>query len=862
MNSTDQSQNSAVEVFRNQVGTRFEMYNSLFSSLPFHRVEKTGVLLSLFVLHCEEGYQRKSGPEEIIRTFFDQYTTYRTEQEQNDLLFRFVQYAERQVVLFDALEEAAFRDTHDMYGIGTIRQLSAAVLQNKAQQLLAEKLKDYAVRLVLTAHPTQFYPSNVLGIINDLSKALVADNTSLVHSYLRQLGKTPFFKKEKPTPYEEAVNLIWFLENVFYEAAGNVIYYLKQHFPAALQHNRRLINMGFWPGGDRDGNPFVKAETTLQVAEALRGAVIRAYYKDVRQLKRRLTFKGVEPIVKELETKLYNNLFVTDYTFDLTREDLLKTLNQIAQLLRQEHNSLFLNQVEALISKVELFGLYFASLDIRQDSSVHSQFYDELSQRSGLLPGEYEALEEQAKMDTLLGITEAVEPEVFADNDLLRDTLATVNAIKTIQKYNGEEGCHRYIISHSTSALNVIEVYTLFRLAGWELRDLTIDIVPLFETIEDLRNADKVMRALYDNKVYSEHLQRRGNTQTIMLGFSDGTKDGGYFMANWSIYKAKEALTRLSREYGLEVIFFDGRGGPPARGGGKTQQFYASMGSNIANKEIQLTIQGQTISSNFGTVDSAQYNIEQLMHAGISNALFSQRQPTLSEEGDTLLQQLADISYQAYSTLKNNPDFLEYLNFISPLRYYGEANIGSRPSKRKPGKLNLDDLRAVPYVGSWSQLKQNVPGYYGVGTALEKMHQNGHWAELKKLYKESLYFKTLLDNCEMAMNKCFFPVTAYLAQHKKYGALWQDIFEEFERTKKYVLLLAEASELMADKPIEQQSIHTRQRIELPLITIQQHALAKIRNLEEQTSQAEAKEVYEKLVVRCSFGIINAERNSA
>ncbi|ARS34945.1 phosphoenolpyruvate carboxylase [Pontibacter actiniarum] len=861
MNRINQHTSSAVEVFRSEVGTRFEMYNSLFSSLPFHRVEKTGVLLSLFVLHCEEGYQRHLSPRKIISSFFEQYTTYRTDQEQHDLLFRFVQYAERQVVLFDALEEAAFRDTHDMYGVGTLKQLGAAVVQANAEPRLAEKLKNFAVRLVLTAHPTQFYPSNVLGIINDLSQALATDNTSLAHSYLRQLGKTPFFKKEKPTPYEEAVNLIWFLENVFYKAGGNILTSLKNQFPEAVQRNSQLVRMGFWPGGDRDGNPFVKADTTLRVADALRGAVVRSYYADVRRLKRRLTFKGVESLLKELETKLYNNLFVPGYSFDLTKEDILDTLRQISALLIEEHSSLFLNQVEALINRVELFGLYFASLDIRQDSSVHTHLFEELSLVTDAIPGDYTEQSEEEKINLLRSVSEQVDPAVLED-ETLRDTLEVIGAIKTIQEYNGEEGCHRYIISHSTSALNVMEVYTLFRLGGWQPEELTVDIVPLFETIADLGHAAGVMRELYENEVYRSHLHRRHNIQTIMLGFSDGTKDGGYFMANWSIYKAKEALTQVSREYGLEVIFFDGRGGPPARGGGKTQQFYASMGSNIANQEIQLTVQGQTISSNFGNVDSAQFNMEQLIHAGISNALFSQKGATLSGQEDTLLQQLANISYEAYSKLKNHRVFLEYLNYISPLRYYGEANIGSRPSKRKAGKLNLDDLRAVPYVGAWSQLKQNLPGYYGVGIALEKMHESGRWEFLQKLYKESLYFKTLLDNCEMAMKKCFFPVTAYLAEHPKYGELWRIIHEEYERTRKYVLMLSQASELMADKPIEQLSIQTRQRIELPLITIQQYALANIREIEEQHPQSQAKQVYEKLVVRCSFGIINAERNSA
>lgn len=853
--------NNPLQVFRTLVGFKYEMYNSLFSSLPFYRMEKTGVFLSLFLLHCEEGLRKESSPNEIIDSFFHQYTTFGTEKEQLDLLFRFVQFAERQVVLFDALEDAAFSEINDMQGIGTIKHLQTNVMQHKAQGLLAQKLKDFSVRLVLTAHPTQFYPSEVLGIINDLSKALNSENTALANSYLQQLGKTPFFKKEKPTPYDEAVNLIWFLENVFYGAAGQIISYLKNQFPGALSESNALIRMGFWPGGDRDGNPFVSAEITHKVSEALRGGIVKSYYLDVRRLKKRLTFKGVANVLADLELRLYNNLFVPGYKADLTKDEIKNTLLQIKETITKYHNSLFINQVENLLNKLDLFGLYFASLDIRQDSTVHGELLEAIAERTNALPENYKSLSEAEKITALLQVTERVDPAFFT-NTIFRDTLETIGVVKTIQKSNGEAGCHRYIISHSTSALNIIEVYGLFLLSGWQAERLTIDIVPLFETIEDLQNAGQVMQALYENEIYRRHLQERQNVQTIMLGFSDGTKDGGYLMANWSIYKAKETLTAISKQYDLEVVFFDGRGGPPARGGGKTHQFYASMGQNIANKEIQLTIQGQTISSNFGTHESARYNIEQLINAGISNALFSSDEQTLTAPEEDLLLTLAQESYEAYNTLKKHPDFIEYLTYVSPLRYYAETNIGSRPSKRNAGKLNLNDLRAVPYVGAWSQLKQNVPGYYGVGIALQKMEANGKWDDIKNLYEQSLFFKTLLDHCEMAMNKCFFPITAYLANHPKYGVLWNIMYEEYERTKSYLLRLTGGKELMADKPIDQLSIHLRQRIELPLITIQQYALAKIREMEEAEIDGSEKKIYEKLVVRCSFGIINAERNSA
>jgi phosphoenolpyruvate carboxylase len=855
------SANSKLQVFNNLVGIKFEMYNSLFTSLPFHRVEKTGVLLSLFLLHCEEGFSKHKSPTEIINTFFQQYTSYQSVQEQTDLLFRFIQYAERQVVLFDALEDAAFSHINDMQGSGTLKHLQTEILENKAQVKLVKKLKDFSVRLVLTAHPTQFYPREVLGIITDLAKALIHDNAALVNTYLEQLGKTPFFKKQKPTPYDEATSLIWFLENIFYHSAGQAMSFFKSQFPKTTNERNPLIRLGFWPGGDRDGNPFVKVDTTLKVSNALRANIIRCYYRDVRQLKRRLTFEGVENLLSVLEEKLYKNLFISGHQGDISKNEIMSTLMNIRETLIGRHDGLFLDLLDSLIARVELFGLFFASLDIRQDSSVHGELLNQIVERTSLLPKNYKELSEQDKISSLLQINAAADP-AFTDQEIFRDTLESIAAIKTIQHMNGEEGCHRYIISHSTSALNVMEVYGLFLLSGWKAEEMSIDIVPLFESIDDLREAGNVMKVLYENKAYRKHLERRNHIQTIMLGFSDGTKDGGYLMANWSIYKAKEALTSMSKQYNIQVVFFDGRGGPPARGGGKTHQFYASMGKNISNKEIQLTIQGQTISSNFGTIEAAQFNIEQLIHAGISNTLFSLRESTLNNKEEDLLQLLADHGYEAYKTLKNHPVFLEYLNYASPLRYYAETNIGSRPSKRKSGDLNLNDLRAVPYVGSWSQLKQNLPGYYGVGMAFEKLEAAGRWEEIKHLYEHSLYFKTLLDNCEMAMKKCFFPLTEYLSDHPKYGPVWNMIHDEFERTKKYLLRLSGSKELMGDKPADQLSIKMRERIELPLITIQQYALTRIREMEEARSEDEVKKIYEKLVMRCSFGIINAERNSA
>lgn len=857
------SSNNSLSTFKNKVGIRFQLYNSLFTSLPFHRIEKTGVLLSLFLIHCEEGFKKSKSPEEIIDSFLEQYTSYTDQREQLDLLFRFIQYAERQVVLFDALEDASFDSIQDLKGPGTMSNLSGQVMQQEKLDALAKKVNDFSVRLVLTAHPTQFYPGEVLGIINDLSKALVKSDTNSVNVYLQQLAKTPFLKKQKPTPFDEAMSLIWYLENVFYQSSGKIVAQLQSSFPDILENdNNALIHMGFWPGGDRDGNPFVRADTTLLVADQLHKAILHCYYKDIRRMKRRLTFKGVEEVLASLEKDFYSLLFEQNKKIKITQSGLIKTLKEMRSTVTHQHNGLFVQLIDELIGKVQIFGVYFATLDIRQDSSIHKKMMAYLSENELGLPKNYQELSEDERIEIQLGIKEVVPAEAIKD-ELLQDIFASMQAAKTIQERNGEDGCNRYIISHCTTALDMMEVFGMLKMSGWKQSRMSMDIVPLFETIEDLQNASGVMKQLYSTKAYRKHLTNRGDTQTIMLGFSDGTKDGGYLMANWSIYQAKEELTRISREYDLDVVFFDGRGGPPARGGGKTHKFYSSMGSNVSNKEIQITVQGQTVSSNFGTVDSAQYNIEQLLNAGISSDVLKEKQPTMTIEEESLFKELSELSFEAYCDLKNDPNFLDYLSFASPLRFYGATNIGSRPTKRNATtKLTLNDLRAIPFVGSWSQLKQNVTGYYGVGTALLAMEKAGRFKSVQDLYKNSLFFRALIDNSEMSMKKCFFPLTKFQASHPKYGEIWNKTYEEFLLSEKMVLKLTGNKELMAAYPVESLSIQMRERIVLPLLTIQQYGLAKHRQVEEKDPKNKVKDVFEKLIMRCSFGIINAGRNSA
>lgn len=472
----------------------------------------------------------------------------------------------------------------------------------------------------------------------------------------------------------------------------------------------------------------------------------------------------------------------------------------------------------------------------------------------------YPHLDAQQKIDLLGGLHGKVDVDKIKD-EMGQQTLASIYAMKSIQEKNGAKACERYIISNNGSVVNVMEAFAMIRLCDWETPNC--DVIPLFETIDDLKAADKVMEALYTNSEYQKHLQRRGNRQSIMLGFSDGTKDGGYLMANWAIYRAKERLTEVSRAHGITALFFDGRGGPPARGGGKTHQFYASLGNTIEHEEVQLTIQGQTISSNFGTIASCQYNLEQLISSGIANEIFSPDQANIAPEQRLILAQLADLSYSAYQDFKNHPKFLPYLEKISTLKYYAKTNIGSRPAKRgSSDQLNFSDLRAIPFVGSWSQLKQNVPGFYGVGIALEALKAQGKMTELQELYKTSAFFRTLLENSMMSLSKSYFPLTQYLKDDPEFGGFWQLIYQEYLRSKDLVLEVSGLDQLMEDSRAMRASIGVRERIVLPLLTIQQYALRSIQEIHNGEKNDRDLAIYEKMVTRSLFGNINASRNSA
>ncbi len=842
-----------VRAFEKAVKNKFDVYNSLFLNLPFRKVSNIGMLIPLLQKCCQKGLTSESEPQEIMNAFFKTHAGISSEEEKIDFMFRVIQYIERQIVLYDSVEDAAFPELTSHGEDVSLKDFIHVAVNKKDVEELAKELNNFRARIVFTAHPTQFYTPAVLDIIGRLRSLIDQNDINGIDITLQQLGLTSLVNTKKPTPFDEARNIIYFLRNVYYDAVGDLYASIKRNIPDGAFDNPEIIQLGFWPGGDRDGNPYVTSDVTLAVADELRLTLMKCYYQDVKNLERKLTFREVEDIVSDLRAKLYPVMF--DPGRAMSFEDIINPLYKIRQLITEKYNSLYLEDLDALIDKVKIFRTHFAVLDIRQNHDVHEQAVEQILNNENRIKHNLDELTRDELIGILIHENFDIDPEKFED-DIIRDTLRLIGLLGDIQEKNGSEGCNRYIISHSENIFSVLFVFALFRWCGWNKGRMPFDFVPLFESMEGMKHAGSIMNALFEIPQYRDHLKNRHDKQTMMLGFSDGTKDGGYLKANWSIFKTKETLTEVCDQHDVKAIFFDGRGGPPARGGGKTHRFYAAQTNRIANHAIQLTIQGQTITSKYGTTDHFRHNCEQLLTAGLSNRLASGVNE-IPGELRNLIEELGMISFEKYNQLKNHEMFVPYLERKSALRFYGETNIASRPTKRgNKGGLALEDLRAIPFVGAWSQLRQNVPGYYGIGTALKSLIDDGKSGQLKALFKDVPFFRAMILNSMMALKKCNFALTAYIAKDKAFTEFWNLLYDEYKLAKEMMLHISGLSGLMAEEPISRNSVEIRERIVLPLLVIQQYALQKI---EQNTDK---KEIYEKIVRRSLYGNINASRNSA
>jgi len=872
-------EHSELVSFKNLVELKYRLYNGILLDVPIKGLNKTKESL-LFLLQNrsrEQLYQDKKSPLEIIESFFQDFQSEFSDQnEKQDFLFKILQLIERQVVLFDALEDSAFEKINNFSNTGSINYLKNQIFANKAdvslQKIYINQLEEYKIRIVLTAHPTQFYTDQVLGILFDLQKSInkiSIDKINEIKDILLQLGYTKFAQEEKPSPLEEAKSITWYLKHVFYETMPKVQKKIHEFYMQVSQTEEIpdfiSLELGFWPGGDRDGNPFVTTDITFKVIENLRITILELYLQDLLKLQRRFTFPLLigffERVYLKLESTLRSRQVLNSSNLCYSRpEELLKDLFQARKILIREYGSLFIDQLDDLICKVKIFGFYFASLDFRQDSSIHSSLTEKILEKES-----YARLSRVEKTsfikEKLLSKQENLEDFKLDCLELEeKDLVSSIKLIEEIHQSFEKKSLHRYIVSNTKDSLNLLELFFLFKtFSKTEISSLGLDIVPLFETIEDLENSQRSVSDLFQNSFYRGYLKTRKNIQTVMLGFSDGTKDGGYVAANWNIFKAKKKLAKVSQDNQIKIIFFDGRGGPPARGGGDTYNFYSSMGEDLKQEEIHLTIQGQTISSNYGTEKSAAFNFEQLFTAGIERRFLKSKVSSFTQEQAVLFEELSKLSQKKYRDLKTHKLFIEYLEKATPLNYYSLLKIGSRPTKRKQRQnFNFHNLRAIPFVCSWTQMKQNILGFYGLGTALENLIKEKSLKSLVDLHKKSPFFQALVENSMQSICKSDLSFSAYL-QKTKFREIWNLIHQELELTKKLLLQITQQKELLVNKVVGKKSILLREKIVFLAGIIEHFAIQKI--AEKKYSNKAEKEVLEKIILKSMAILVNASRNS-
>ncbi|MDB4155969.1 phosphoenolpyruvate carboxylase, partial [Gammaproteobacteria bacterium] len=498
--------------YENLVDLNYQLYNGLFLTLPLDEIEQTGMLLPLLEARAQKGLSQGDEPAQILEDFFTTHRPHLDEQGRIHFLFRVIKYVERQVVLVDALEDAAYPHVHKTETKNVLRQLTERVKADGLQDQFDKVLENFGSKVILTAHPTQFYPGQVLAIITDLAAAIRRQDIATSRDLLQQLGNTPFFNTEKPTPYDEATNLSWYLANIFYDAIGGIMDSFETQLADRVDSPNQLLSVGFWPGGDRDGNPFVNVGVTLKVADKLRSLIMSCYHSDVRKLKRRLSFKGVYKQLDELEHKLLKEITKPCKT-DLTLAGMIATIGQIEQTVKESYQGLYVELLESFKHKVSAFGFHFANLDIRQDSRViHRSFDTARSLYPEYFPADFDSLDEASQIAAMLALRTPEQllefNEQLVPDALELDTLESLRAIATIQQRNGETGCHRYIISNCRGAIDIARVKALSHLVGWKAAQHTVDIAPLFETIDDLARAGASMTNLYSFADYRAHLAR------------------------------------------------------------------------------------------------------------------------------------------------------------------------------------------------------------------------------------------------------------------------------------------------------------------------------------------------------------------
>ena len=745
-------------------------------------------------------------------------------------------------------------------------KLSTTIKMVAEKENAATILEQLNVVPVLTAHPTQVQRKSMLDLTNhihtllrkyrDVKLGLI--NKEKWHTDLRRyieiIMQTDMIREKKLKVTNEITNVMEYYQSSFLNAVPRLTAEYKKlakEQGIELQHPKP-ITMGMWIGGDRDGNPFVTAET-LNKSALTQCEVIMNYYDEkiynlYREFSLSTSIVNVSDKVREMALKSQDNsiyrekelyrraLFDIQAKMQATKTYLIEdkdvhpryaTADEFYQDLLAIRDSLLENKGEYLISgefvelmqAVEIFGFYLASIDMRQDSSVHEACVAELLASAGI-NDHYSDLSEDEKCALLLKELEE-DPRILSTthaekSELLEKELSIFKAARKLKDKLGENVIRQTIISHATSVSDMLELAIMLKEVGLvDAQKARVQIVPLFETIEDLDHSEETMRRYFSLPLAKKWIASKDNYQEIMLGYSDSNKDGGYLSSCWTLYKAQQQLTAIGDEFGVKVTFFHGRGGTVGRGGGPTYEAITSQPLKSIKDRIRLTEQGEVIGNKYGNKDAAYYNLEMLVSAAINRMITKKKSDTnTSNRYEAIMDQVVDRSYDIYRDLVfGNEHFYDYFFESSPIKAISSFNIGSRPAARKT-ITEIGGLRAIPWVFSWSQSRVMFPGWYGVGSSFKEfIDQDPKNIEiLRDMYQNWPFFQSLLSNVDMVLSKSNMNIAfeyAKLCEDEEVQAIYYTILDEWQLTKDVILAIEGYDELLAENSYLKDSLNYR-----------------------------------------------------
>lgn len=745
-------------------------------------------------------------------------------------------------------------------------KLSTTIKLVAEKENAVEILEHLNVVPVLTAHPTQVQRKSMLDLTNhihsllrkyrDVKLGLINKDKwyNDLRRYIEIIMQTDMIREKKLKVTNEITNAMEYYNSSFLKAVPHLTTEYKR---LAQAHGLNLkqakpITMGMWIGGDRDGNPFVTAKTLKQSALTQCEVIMNYYDKKIYQLYREFSLStsivNVSKQVREMarqskdnsiyrEKELYRRaLFDIQSKIQATKTYLIEdeevgtryeTANDFYKDLIAIRDSLLENKGESLISgdfvellqAVEIFGFYLASIDMRQDSSVYEACVAELLKSAGI-HSRYSELSEEEKCDLLLKELEE-DPRILSathaeKSELLAKELAIFKTARVLKDKLGDDVIRQTIISHATSLSDMLELAILLKEVGLvDTERARVQIVPLFETIEDLDHSEETMRKYLSLSLAKKWIDSRNNYQEIMLGYSDSNKDGGYLSSCWTLYKAQQQLTAIGDEFGVKVTFFHGRGGTVGRGGGPTYEAITSQPLKSIKDRIRLTEQGEVIGNKYGNKDAAYYNLEMLVSAAINRMITQKNSDTNTPNRyEAIMDQVVDRSYDVYRDLVfGNEHFYDYFFESSPIKAISSFNIGSRPAARKT-ITEIGGLRAIPWVFSWSQSRVMFPGWYGVGSSFKEFINKNpeNIAILRDMYQNWPFFQSLLSNVDMVLSKSNMNIAfeyAKLCEDEQVKAIYETILNEWQVTKNVILAIEGHDELLADNPYLKASLDYR-----------------------------------------------------